>query len=322
MSATSHDRRAGMTLIELLVVISILGLLAVTVLPNLSNTRDRRKVREAARAVSGFIAGGQSRALGSRSGGGVWIDPLPNQISSDSLSMVAAIDLAEADVPQPYSGNATNSTITALNPAGGFQTVATFSEACGPLVSGTNLIRLGVSKTAFLLTTAAGTTFTTGTITMSGTGTGLLNQTIYNSAWPKVPPSGIPYTIIGPPTRSPTSTLTLGDGVAIDVTHSTFGVNSLGSAAFQLLFDSTGRPHSIAFNGSRAVFNDPLYLLVASIESMQTTGTSVNRAPEGSYWVAIDPMGGIPRVAEVYTSGTSLVDQQRYIRQGAVQQGR
>ena len=142
MSATSHDRRAGMTLIELLVVISILGLLAVTVLPNLSNTGDRRKVREAARAVSGFIAGGQSRALGSRSGGGLWIDPLSNQIASDTLSMVAAIDLAAADVPQPYSGNATTSTITTLNPTTGAQTVATFSEACGPLVSGTNLIRL------------------------------------------------------------------------------------------------------------------------------------------------------------------------------------
>ena len=68
--------------------------------------------------------------------------------------MIAIIDLAEADVPQPYSGNATTSTITALNPTTGSQTVATFSEACGPLASGTNLIRLGVSKTAFLLTTA------------------------------------------------------------------------------------------------------------------------------------------------------------------------
>lgn len=309
-----------MTLIELLVVVAILGLLAVAVLPNLSNTSDRRKVREAARVVSSFIAGGQSRALGSRSGGGVWIDTLPNLISSDSLSMVAAIDLAEADVPQPYSGNATNSTITALNSITGSTTVATFSEACGPLVSGTNLIQLGPSKTTFLLTTTTGAMFTTGTVSMQGPGS--LNQTIYNSTWPKVPPSGISYTIIGRPTRSPGSGLTLADGVAIDVTHSTFGGNSLGPAAFQVLFDSTGRPHSIGLNGSRVLFNDPLYLLVASIESMQTTGTIANRAPVGSYWVAIDPMGGIPRVAEVYTSGTSLVDQQRYLRQGAVQQGR
>ena len=324
MSAIQVHRRRGMTLVELLVVISILGLLAVAVLPNLSNTSDRRKVREAARAVSSFIAGGQSRALGSRSGGGIWIDPLPNPISSDTLSMIAIIDLAEADVPQPYSGNATTSTITALNPTTGSQTVATFSEACGPLASGTNLIRLGVSKTAFLLTTATGAMFTTGTITMQGTGS--LNQTVYNSAWPKVPTSGIPYTIIGRPTRSTGSTLTLGDGVAIDISHSWYRgaslQNMVGSAAFQVLFDATGRPQSLASNGTRALFNDTLFLLVASIESMQTTGTSANRAPDGSYWVAIDPMGGIPRVAEVYVSGTSMVDQQRYIRQGAVQQGR
>ena len=49
-------------------------------------------------------------------------------------------------------------------------------------------------------------------------------------------------------------------------------------------------------------------------------GTSL--APNDGYWVAIDPRGGIPKVAEVYTSGTTIVLQQKYIREGAVQLGR
>ena len=76
----------------------------------------------------------------------------------------------------------------------------------------------------------------------------------------------------------------------------------------------------MACAGARTAINETIYLIVAPIESIQSSGTASNNslAPTDGYWVAIEPRGGIPKVTEVYTSGTSLVDQQKYIREGAV----
>lgn len=318
MRITMPYHRRGMTLVELLVVISILGLLAVAVIPNFANTGDRRKVREAARALSSFMASGQSRALGSRAGGGIWIDPLPGTLSSGTLSIGAAIDLAEANVSDPYSGDATNSTVSFTGTSG----TVSFTGGCYPPSASNNLIRLGGASTLYTFA-QSGTDGTSGVVSLRTT---TANQTIANTSWPR-PGSAIPYEIIGPPTRDTGNTMTLGNGVAIDLYHSWFQGQSLqtflgsGTASFQILFDPTGKPQCIATNGSRSPINDSLYLLVASIESLQNSGPL---APNDGYWVAIDPRGGIPKVAEVYTSGTTstLVGQQKYIREGAVQLGR
>jgi prepilin-type N-terminal cleavage/methylation domain-containing protein len=321
MLATKVQRRRGMTLIELLVVISILGLLAVTVIPNISNTSDRRKVREAARAVSSFIAGGQSRALGSRNGGGVWITPLPNGISNGTITIGAAIDLADADVGMSYAGDSTNSKVTFSYNAISASVPVTFTGGCNPPSSGNNLIRLENSSALFRFTSTSGST---GVISMRSDA----NQTVSNTFWPRSD-SSLSYEIIGPPTRSPANTLSLGEGVAIDLYHSSIGTTtfpnvtapaSLASgAAFQILYDSTGRPQHLACNGVRTAINEPIFLLVASIESIQSSGTL---APVDGYWVAVDPRGGIPKIAEVDRTGSTIEAQQSFIRAGAVQYGR
>jgi len=309
-----------MTLIELLVVISILGLLAVAVIPNFTNTAGPRKIREAARAVSSFIAGGQSRALGTRAGGGVWIDPLPNTIASGTFSIGAAIDLAEANVADPYAGDTSTSTVTFQGTSG---TVSfTGANLANLLYSPNYLIRLAGSPTLYKLT-PTGVSGTSGVVSLRP---GNTSQTTANTTWPR-PGSAVTYEIFGPPTRSTGDTLTLGNGVAIDVYHSWFQGQSLqsllgsGTAPFQILFDPTGKPTNFVTNNTRYQINDCLYLLVASIESIQNSGAL---APSDGYWVAIDPRGGIPKVAEVYTSSTTstLVGQQKYIREGAVQLGR
>ena len=319
MPLIQHYRRRGMTLIELLVVISILGLLAVTVLPNLSNNDSRRKVREAAMTISSFIAGGQSRALGSRAGGGVWIDLRPSPIASGPIAAGYAINLADADVPASYAGDSISSSVTFGTASPGASTAAvTFTGGCTPPSGSNNLIRLGNAPALFTLSTVSGST---ATVSMRSSA----NQTASNTSWPR-PNSPMTYEIIGPPTRASGNTLTLGNAVAIDLYHSWFQGQSLqavlgsGTTPFQILFDSTGRPQYVACNGSRQPINNSLYLLVASIESIESTGTSSNSAlaPKDGYWVAIEPRGGIPKVTEVYTSGTSLVDQQKYIREGAV----
>lgn len=319
----AHYRR-GMTLIELLVVITILGLLAVTVIPNIANTGGRRNVREAARAVSSFIAAGQSRALGSRGGGGVWIDPLPNSIASGTLSIGAAIDLADADIAAAYSGDSTTSAVTVQATLATTASCA-FSGGCNPPSTVNNLIRLQGSPSWFGFTWVSGSS---GLISLRPGA----NQTLANTSWPNSN-SALAYEIIGPPTRSTGNTLTLGDGVAIDLMHSSLGgIQSLvrtGTASFQILYDSTGRPYNLCCGGVRIAINDPIFLLVAPIESIQISGTVPapdgtfgTLAPTDGYWVSIDPRGGIPKVAEVKTSGTSILDQQSLIRSGAAQLGR
>ena len=317
MQKSTSDYRRGMTLVELLVVITILGLLAVTVLPNINNTGGRRKVREAARAVASFVTAGQSRALGARGGGGVWIDALPNSIASGTFSVGAAIDLADADVGTPYSGDSTTSTVS-ISPVNAASVTGTFVGGCIPPSGTNNLIRLQGSPSLFTLSPVAGST---GVISLRPTA----GQSVDNIVWP---PSGasLQYEIIGPPTRSAGNSLTLGDGVVIDLLHSWFGSNlqaivGSGTSPFQILYDSTGRPQHLCCNGVRLAINDPIYLLIASIESIQEN-PNPTLAPKDAYWVAIDPRGGTPKVAEVNPSGTTIPGQQSFIRTGAVQYGR
>ncbi|MHB9048938.1 MAG: type II secretion system protein, partial [Pirellulales bacterium] len=55
-------RQRGMTLIELLVVISIMGILAIAVLPALAPSLESRRLREGARAAGVFFSGARARA--------------------------------------------------------------------------------------------------------------------------------------------------------------------------------------------------------------------------------------------------------------------
>jgi type II secretory pathway pseudopilin PulG len=93
-----------MSLVELLVVVAILGMLAVTVLPNLSNTAEARRSREAARSVSSFVAKAQSRAIGKTSWSGFML------VATNSTSYVAS-DLLIADVPAVYRGDTVPATL-------------------------------------------------------------------------------------------------------------------------------------------------------------------------------------------------------------------
>jgi type II secretory pathway pseudopilin PulG len=330
-----------MTLVELLVVVAILGLLSVVVLPNLANPGDARKVREAARSVSGLVANVQSRAIGTRSGGGLWVEPLQNMVT-DSLGMahVVAIDIFAAQVPEPYAGEALNSFVTVAPAKSGTAAALTFHNDFllpATLTSSSNMvIRFAGSPTSFRLLPFTGSP-TTATMNL-GRG-----QTPYNTAWPvTTSTTGVAYEVLLAAAKDPSAAVTLGDGMAVDLTWTYLG--SAGPWGFspasppplqpsQILYDSAGRPADIVRSGGLAEpMIEPVCLLVAPLEMIQEA-TCFTKG--GAYWVAIDPRGGVPRVAEVnLLSGAALdaknrpadpaalIQSQAFVRQSTFQEGR
>ena len=322
-----------MTLVELLVVVAILGLLSVVVLPNLSNPGNARKAREAARAVSGFIANVQSRAIGTRGGSGLWLEPLPNAITdSAGLPHVVVIDLFSAQIPEPYAGEALNSTVL-VTPVGASANLTFQNRFQLPanLASLPNMaIRFANSPTSFRL----------GSVNVNaGSGVATMdtsrNQTAYNTPWPVADVNGISYEVFLPATKEPSVSLTLGNGMAIDLSWTQLGSSGPPSSTqpSQVLYDSSGRPSSVVRSLRQSEpMVDPVCLLVAPLEMIQD-GTCFTKP--GAYWVAIHPRGGVPRLAEVaLLSGASLdannrpansaavIGSQLYVRQSTFQEGR
>ena len=71
---------------------------------------DTRRIREAARMVSTHFASAQSEALAKGRSVGVWIERLSND-PANSGSQVS-MDLFLCEVPPPYSGDTSSSTVT------------------------------------------------------------------------------------------------------------------------------------------------------------------------------------------------------------------
>lgn len=344
-----HHRR-GMTLVELLVVIAIIGLLAVAVLPNLSNSAGPRRVRETARSVSSFIAGTQSQAIGSRTGAGVWFDLLDNPIVDDAgVSHAVALDLSLTEIPPPYSGESVSSAVfvTPDPVAAPASLTASLAFAPSPTAAAdptsftppdvtaaqTLFIRFGTSESLFLLQSNG---------SWSAAMDLTRNQSPTNTVWPVTTTQGVAYEVLLPPRKNPIRSLTIEPGMAIDLTWTFVGSDPgnwpdpPGSTLtvtepVQLLYSTTGKPSMVTSNGFvGTTMLEPFYVLVTSIEAIQE-GTCFTSSR--SYWVAIEPSGGIPRVADVNppsplpagpwvpTTRAQLINTQLFIRDAALQTG-
>jgi len=309
MTPVLPNRRGGMTLVELMVVVAIIGILSVVVLPLLANSSESRKTREAARSIVSYVTRSQNRVLGRTEWGGFWIVPV--------AGTNYALDLFSADVPEVFQGDALPTTVTgSANSATGQFDITSTTKIVGTTVTGSigDLVRFDGAGPWFALSSPSGTSIALrnggafGDIFVEN-----VNQTTLNTPWPT---ANVPHTfeLLRQPIRSGTP-LTFGDGRCVDVAQSgyvgptdylAFG-NTPSSIA--VLFDGTGRLRQIINGATRITPTGAVFLLVGRADravpspAALTAGddsTGYNWQYADSYWIGIDPLTGVAKVAECY----------------------
>jgi len=313
-------RRAGMTLVELLVVVAIIGLLAVTVLPNVATTTENRRSREAARVTSSFFAKAQSRAIGRPEWAGVTILPPPTNTAA-----LFAIDLFQANVPQVYRGESYASTATLNSNDTGFSRGLTYSDVTIPAprnVQSGDLIRFDGRGPWYELN-AAGTKVQLRGTTGIQSATEMVAQTERNTPWPTTG-APHPFEILRQPVRNG-SVFSIPDGRCIDLAWSGHGsstytrflnlVPAVSVPAVTLLFDATGRVRQLftqipGLTPNRVTVTGPVFFLVGRVDRANNDPTlasthdgkddtkGFNWQYGDSYWIVIDPASGIVKTSE------------------------
>jgi prepilin-type N-terminal cleavage/methylation domain-containing protein len=331
--ATIHPRRAGMTLVELLVVVAIIGLLAVTVLPNVATTTENRRSREAARVASSFFAKAQSRAIGRPEWAGVAVIPT-------NANVLYSIDLFQANVPQVYRGESYESKafIAGANELSrdlGFyddplsKALVTIPES--RKVATGDLIRFGGNGPWYEF--VKGSPYSVrfrGSLGGSASANEMVGQTARNTPWPAQSMSSSSpqdvahgFEILRQPVRNG-SAFTIPDGRCVDLAWSGYGSSTyirfvtagtpVTVPAVTVLFDATGRVRQIftqdASGSNRVTVTGPVYFLVGRVDRAGNDPTlastydgtddtkGFNWQYGDSYWIVIDPASGIVKTAE------------------------
>jgi prepilin-type N-terminal cleavage/methylation domain-containing protein len=327
------NARRGMSLVELLVVVAILGVLAVTVIPLLANSAEGRKTREAARSLVSYVAQSQTRVLGRTEWGGFWMVPV--------AGTNYALDLFSADVPAVFQGDALPTTVSGSSTVmSGTPVFVITGSIGGSTVSGTigDLVRFDGTGPWYAFVNAT-------TLTLRGTGAFSVenvNQTAINTPWPasKVP---LTYELMRQPIRSG-SPFSFPEGRCIDLSWSGYGgpsdyENNLFSSAavfdqgnaIAVLFDGTGRLRQLAGNGKRITPSGPVFLLVGRSDRVGNVRSALDPRDDSigtnwqyadSYWIGIDPLTGVTKVAECATGALNVVASQSYIRSELLANGR
>ncbi len=285
-------RRPGVTLIELLVVMSIIVLVTASTISMVTPSFDERRVREAARQVNAFIQGARAKAIETGRPYGVRILPFSG---SNLGARKQALVMEYAEVPLPYGGDSTNSTVDV---SGNELTYQSGDEnSWENLVQAGDLVQFNYQGLLYALSSnnASGDKWTFSPSLPSG-------LTLNNAAFTvqRQPRAGA-----GRPLQLPTST-------AIDLVCSfcELGLffddrnNSLinNDVPITILFSPKGSLLGIGGIATTQIrrFNGPLFLLVGKTEGIdisQNTGFAGNNDTNvndfDSIWVTVQNQTGL-----------------------------
>ena len=314
-----------MTLVELLVVVAILGILAVTVIPNISGSLDRARAKDAVRGFSSFVARSQSRSFGASEPRGFTIQPIVTASDVEDSETAMSLELFLANVPAAYSGEALSSVVSVavkIDPQTGKRDprtgILTFT-ASGGIPDASTVARL--SNVGFC---REGDSIQFGglgpwfklipptTVSMWSE----KNQTPYNTVLPRG--TDIPFKIHRQPANATVGTFQFIGNMGIDLRYS-----MLGSRFFYdfvnfdypitILFDAAGRPFEMVHSGGiRDSLSEPLFFLIgptflagntpAEVDDMSTSiepedRTGANWQYSDSVWLMVDHQSGARRSA-------------------------
>ena len=317
---TDHLRR-GMTLVELLVVVMILGLLAVVAAPAVNPSSSKRKLRDAATTVSSHLMRAVSRALGSRTGSGAWLEADSTNPTSPTTLLRSCAGTAEATGTITLTASSPTSGVAAcvMNPSYAVLAGSTTVPA------GTMLQLVGLPYDYFVL---------------SGTSLSLTGSSAIN-IWPKQPANGFAFNLQVPPNRSLGEKTAMPGNTCVDLPSSTFGVYGYSPTSdivrfandtpVRITFDNVGKPRTVTatFAGKSRVeqrrmeprmpiailvgFRDQVGLSYAPTTSDDAPGPNWQR--KDGWWVVVDPRTSTVFQIENLPNATSISEAQRFIRQ-------
>jgi len=264
-----------------------------------------------------------------------------------------------ADVPLPYRGDTVNATITMMTSgstrrsgtasAGALENVATINATTS------DLIRFGGRGPLYELRsppTAAGIEIRMLGADDSNLSPDDLGYTLRNTPWPA--PTPLTFEILRQPQPSG-SPMSLDGGRAIDLFWSGYGpprvdrangttvtdtyrrFTTVGSR-ISILFDGTGRLRQIVEATPAATIRRPvtgaLFLLIGRLDRVNgdpnaantfnsaNDSTGANWQYPDSWWVAIDPLTGMTKIAECKPNSVSVEDSQEWVREALLASGR
>jgi type II secretory pathway pseudopilin PulG len=265
--------RSALTLVELLVVIVILLILTTVALPLLAPDTEGRRLREAGRMVSAYVAGTRNRAIETGRPAGVQFERMANNLN-------ACMVLHTVEVPPPYSGESLNSRCKVY----WYGSPAKLYAHCDPLntsdfnntlVRVGDLIKFNYQNRSYRITgpaTSATDPTVSGEIIELDTSAGTplpwpLSTATSNDASDINMNMAMPYQIIRQPVKSAIPALQLPEGAVVDLCMSGEGmdkalqweIDPTTAMPPMMIFESAGTVGSLFHFYNRGDVSPPTY---------------------------------------------------------------